>query len=357
MSAALITTHRYNWMGHYGTETEEIDTAHLRGAGHTADNYDYEHRQQVIADIKERLHRVKRDLDLISEEEMRAEQEARQRRQAERRRREEEERQRQEEEAARRAEEEERRRIEKEQREQEEAARRAEEEERRRQAEKVEQERASRWRQINDSDADSDDEEEINALLSGMRRTQKEIDNAVRGFTAGSRALIVSNDGGYVSYLDGSVHLTKAKLQQHNEAHRPGVEKAMEAANMPVPSAEEYALDEVSAAEAERDVARKKLDAYRVNQDPAYAVRIRSSEKDAAGKPTTELTAEDGDEAALTEKVVSTKQKAAEIRKAYNDRAGKSGRTIASVVCSSAAHPDEAAGNEASAPPPEEDEL
>lgn len=359
---ALITTQRYNWMGYNGTETQEVDTALLRSDDAQADNYSYAHRQQVIAELKERLYHIKRDLDLIPEEELRAEEAERQRRREQRKRREEEARaQREAEEAARREE------AERQRREREEAAeaarRQQEEDEARRKAEEEEAQRnAARMRQLNDSDEDSDQEEELNAALSAMPRTQAEIDAAVQGFGKGTRMYLASNGSGYVSYLDGSSHPSTAAVEGYNAGKRAAVVKATAGLNVHIPAAEEYDVAEARAATEARDIARKKLDAYRALQDPTYAARIRSSEKDRNGKPTTALTAEDGDEEALAAQVEQTKQNMESVRQAYNARAAASGSAIAAALCSHPPAAEEevapaAAEPEAEAAPAEAEEA
>ncbi|KPA82884.1 putative mitochondrial hypothetical protein [Leptomonas pyrrhocoris] len=332
--SVIITKQRYNWMGYNGTETEEVDTALLRGDKSTVDNYNYDHRQQVIAELKERLYQIKRDLDLLPEEELRAEEEARQRRRDERKRREEEGRRQRAEEEATRAEEEERQRIEQEERAEEQRRQQEADEVRRREQEAEAQRNADRWRQLHgDSDADSDVEEEQNEALSAMPRTQEEINSAVAGFSKGTRMLLAANGQGYVSYIDGSVHSSIEKLEAHNEKARGPAETATAGSSVSIPPAAEYSLDDVRAAAAHRQLLRKKLDAYRVLQDPTYAARIRSSEKDARGHPTTAITPEDGDEATIAAKLQEAKQHSEEVRKAYNDRATASANAIATATC------------------------
>lgn len=335
--SVIITKQRYNWMGYNGTETEEVDVALLRGADAPVDNYNYEHRQQVIAELKERLYQIKRDLDLLPEEELRAEEENRQRRRADRKRREDEARRHRAEEEAARAEEEERQRIEQEERAEERRRQQEEEEERRRDQEAEAQKNAERWRQLHDdSDDDSDVEEEQNEALSGMPRSQEEIDNAAAGFAKGTRMLLAANGQGYVSYIDGSVHYTVEKLEAHNEANRAAAVVATAGSSVSVPPAEAYSLDDVRANVARHQLLRKKVDAYRALQDPTYAARVRASEKNINGQPSTAVTAEDGDEATLTAQLEEAKQHSEEVRKAYNARATASGNAIAAVMCTRA---------------------
>ncbi|KAK7197341.1 hypothetical protein NESM_000681400 [Novymonas esmeraldas] len=347
--AALITKQRYNWMGYNGTESEEVDTALLRAEDAPADNYSYAHRQQVIAELRERLYHIKRELDLIPEEELRAEEAARERRRAERKRREEEERERREAEEAARAEEADRQRQERE--EAAEAARlqREAEEARRREQEAEAQRNAERWRQLQDSDEDSDVEEEQNMALAAMPRTQQEIDNAVQGFAKGTRILLASNGSGYVSYLDGSVHPSITAVEAYNESHRAGVVHALASTRTPAPAAEAHSLAGVRAASDARDAARKKLDAFRALQDPTYAARIRASEKDARGQPRQRLTAEDGDEATLAANCESTKQHSEATRTAYNALAAESGSAISAALSS---HTSTSAAEPPAAPVP-----
>ncbi|KPI89164.1 hypothetical protein ABL78_1727 [Leptomonas seymouri] len=330
--SVIVTKQRYNWMGYNGTETEEIDTSLLRNDGTQADNYNYDHRQQVIAELKERLYQIKRDLELLPEEELRAEEELRQRRRAERKRRAEEARRRRAEEEAARAEEEERQRIE-----QEERLRQQEEEEQRRREQEAEAQRnAQRWRQLHDdSDADSDiDEEEKNEILSKMRRTQAEIDHATAGFAMGTRMLLAVNGQGYVSYIDGSLHASIDQLEAHNQKARAAAEAITAGSSVRVPPAAEYSLDDVRASAEKYQLLRKKLDAYRALQDPTYSARIRASEKGRNGQPSTAITHEDGDEATIKTHMGDAKRHSEELRKAYNAKAAASGAAIAGVMCS-----------------------
>lgn len=335
--SVIVTKQRYNWMGYNGTETQEVDTALLRGENAPVDNYNYDHRQQVIAELKERLYQIKRDLDLLPEEELRAEEEARQRRREDRKRREDEARRRRVEEEAARAEEEERQRVEQEERAEERRRQQEAEEQRHREQETEAQKNAERWRQLHDdSDDDSDVEEEQNEALSNMPRSQAEIDAAVGGFAKGTRMLIASSGQGYVSYLDGSVHTTMAGLEAHNEKNRAAAVVATAGSSVSVPPAEEFALDDVQANAARHQLLRRKVDAYRALQDPTYAARVRASEKNINGQPSIEITPEDGDEAALTAQVQEARQHAEEVRTNYNARAAASGRAIAAVMCSRA---------------------
>ncbi|KAG5507080.1 hypothetical protein JKF63_05826 [Porcisia hertigi] len=306
---ALITLQRFNWMGYNGTESEEIDTQHLRNSDKPSDNYSYAHRMQAILEMKERLYLIKRDLDLIPEEQLRAEEAERERKRAERKRREEEERLR---------------------KEAEEAAR-SEEAERKRQEEAEAQLEAERRRRMGNSE---EEEERLNAILASIPRTQTEINAAAEGFTKGTRMLLFSTDNGYVSYLDGSVHLSAPQTEEYNTSIRERVIKALDGTNVLVPAAEEYSLAEVHAANNARDEARKKLDAFRVTQDPTYSSRIRSTEKDAAGNPMQQLAPGESDEPTLVSNYESTKKRAESVRKAYNAKAASTGNSIASALCS-----------------------
>ncbi|CAC9483270.1 protein of unknown function - conserved [Leishmania donovani] len=323
---ALITKQRYNWMGYDGIESVECDTALLRSDVSSANNYNYMHRQQVIMELKERLYRIKRDLGLIPEEELRAEEEALQRRRMEKKRREAEERMRKEAEEAARAEEMERRRLELE-----------EAEERASAQEAAAQASAERKRYMDDSDEDSDGEngidDEQSASLVAMLRTQAEINSAIVGFTKGTRMLLASSGNGYISYLDGSMHFTIAKVEKYNASKRERVMEALAGTNVAVPTAEEYSLEEVRQAMNACDTARKKLDVLRALQDPTYTARIRSAEKDTYGTPVQQLTEEDGDMSALVANCEDAKRFAESVRKAYNKKAAASGHALACALC------------------------
>ncbi|CAG9572821.1 conserved hypothetical protein [Leishmania major strain Friedlin] len=340
---ALITKQRYNWMGYDGVESAVCDTALLRSDGGPANNYNYMHRQQVIMEVKERLYRIKRDLGLIPEEELRAEERAIQRRRMEKKRREEEERIRKEAEEAARAEEMERRHLE------------LEEAEERASAEEVAtQASAEHKHYMNDSDEDSDEEngidDEQSASLVAMLRTQEEIDSAIAGFTKGTRMLLASSGNGYVSYLDGSVHFTIAKVESHNASNREKVMQALAGTNVAMPTAEEYSLEEVRQAMHDRDTARKKLDALRALQDPTYTARIRSAEKDTYGTPVQQLMEEDGDMSALVANCEDAKRFAESVRKAYNSRAAASAHALACALCTPPFTAEQESTSEAQAP-------
>ncbi|CAD2217601.1 hypothetical protein AGDE_12373 [Angomonas deanei] len=352
--SAIVTTQRYNWMGYHGTETDEVDTALLRLDGSDkADNNNYERRQQVVGDIKERLYLIKKDLDLIPEEELRAEEEQRQRRKQEKERRAQEEKQRQAEEKQRQAEEAERRKEEQrqaqeeaQQRQAEEAAREAEEAQKRQAEEAEEAARAARWRALHDSDDDSDAEQEQNELLEGYVRSQEEIDDAVKGFAAGTRGLLLAQGAGYVSYLDGGVHLTLEQLEQHNSAYRPGTERLYLAAggDGSFPSEEEFNTQALREALQERELARQKLESRKVLEDPTYAARLRTEEKDAEGQPLLQLSEEDAERDVSTYNAALNDAKEAETttRQEYNQRAKEWSSKINTALYSSVAEGGEA---------------
>ncbi|KEG05291.1 hypothetical protein DQ04_23961000, partial [Trypanosoma grayi] len=67
---AVVQTHRFNWMGYEGTESETLNIALLRPSdmGHLRNN-DCKQRQQIVADIRLRLKLIKRDLGLLPPEE------------------------------------------------------------------------------------------------------------------------------------------------------------------------------------------------------------------------------------------------------------------------------------------------
>ncbi|CBZ25788.1 conserved hypothetical protein [Leishmania mexicana MHOM/GT/2001/U1103] len=341
---ALITKQRYNWMGYDGIESVECDTALLRSDNGPANNYNYMHRQQVTMELKERLYRVKRDLGLIPEEELRAEQEAIERRRMEKQRREEEERMRKEAEEVALAEEMERRRLE---------AEEAEEvEERASIQDAAAQSNDDRKRYMDDSDEDSDGgdgTDEQSAILVAMLRTQEEINSAVRGFTQGTRMMLASSGSGYVSYLDGSVHFTIANVEMYNAAKREKVMEALAGTNVSVPTAEEYSLGEVRQAIEARDMARKKLDVIRAFQDLTYTARIRTTEKDAYDTPLQQVTEEDGDMSALVANCEDTKRFAESVRKAYNAKAAASGHALSCALCMCPVAADQASTPQAQA--------
>ncbi|AIN97444.1 hypothetical protein LPMP_191020 [Leishmania panamensis] len=331
---ALITKQRFNWMGYNGTETEEFDTTLLRTDGMQANNNAYAHRQQVVLELKERLYRIKRDLELVPEEELRAEEEARARRITEQKRLEEERLRREAEEAAW-AEEAERQRLEREK------ARAEAEEEARRQREAEEQLEEERRLQLGksekDSNEDSDEESEPDdghsEALTALPRTPEEMDKAIKGLVKGIRMLLASTGNGYVSYLDGSLHPSINKLEEYNNTKRESVIKAVDGTNVCVPDPAEHSLTEVSAAMEARDMARKKLDAYYAMQDPTYAARIRSVEKNAYGITKQRLDSdEEEDISTLTEDRQSTKKFFERMRKEYNVKAAVSGKAIAAVL-------------------------
>ncbi|CAJ1022011.1 hypothetical protein, conserved [Leishmania lindenbergi] len=327
---ALITKQRFNWMGYNGTETEEFDTTLLRTDGMQANNNAYAHRQQVVLELKERLYRIKRDLELLPEEELRAEEEARARRITEQKRLEEERLRREAEEAAW-AEEAERQRLEREKA-QAEARRQREAEE-----QLEEERRLQLGKSEKDSDEDSDEDSEADdghsEALTALPRTPEEMDKAIKGLAKGIRMLLASTGNGYVSYLDGSLHPSISKLEEYNNTKREGVIRAVDGTNVSVPDPAEHSLTEVSAAMEARDMARKKLDAYCAMQDPTYAARIRSVEKNAYGIPKQRLDSdEEEDKSTLTEDRQSTKKFFERMRKEYNVKAAMSGKAIAAVL-------------------------
>lgn len=327
--AALVGTQRYNWMGYHGTETEELNTALLRGGeGSSGDNFDYEHRQQVMSDIKERLHLIKRDLELIPEEELKAEEEERERRREARREREAEAKRQAEAERKAREEEEARAKVEQEKRAQEAALRQAEEEKRREEEERIAQANAARWRRLHDTDDDTDDDEEKNNILTNIPRSQEEIDSAVSTFGTAARTLLIEKDMGYVSYLDGTYHVTLSALQKHNKHHREGVVRALEGTNVELPDEEDFDTEDLATAQEHRTETRMKLDAIRCSDDPTYAARLRAGEKDEDDRPTVPMSEEDGDADQLQSRLDDAKQRINVLRRQYNDRATEVAKRI-----------------------------
>ncbi|CCW64707.1 unnamed protein product [Phytomonas sp. EM1] len=309
---ALIAGQRYNWMGYNGTESKEVDGIFIRG-GNDAGIADYWRRRSIIDDIKRRLHLIKGDLDLIPEEELRAEREAARRRRAAR----------EAEEPARQAQDEECEDMDYDAYQAEEDARRS-----------SESQFEERTREIMQRTAGIS-EAECNGLLENMPRTKAEVQQAVSSFSARTRAFLVRQGAYYVSYLDGSWHTSLEKLEQHNFKFQSLTERALEGTGVGLPLAEDYSTAELRDAAERLEVAQQKLQAYLCQVDRTHVMRLRKADKDERGNPIVLITEEDGDEEALRRKVDDALADMVSLREAYNKRSAACGKKLATLTISS----------------------
>ncbi|CCW71886.1 unnamed protein product [Phytomonas sp. Hart1] len=302
--SSLIISQRYNWMGYNGTESKEIDQVFVR-SGDGAGIFDYWRRRSVLNDIKKRLHLIKGELNLIPEDELRAEREAARRcREAN--------------EAARRAK-------------LNDDANRSQEEEARRLAQ-VEFER--RMRAIMQRTAGIS-EAECNELLENLPHSRAEMVNAVNSFSTAARGLLVAHEAHYISYLDGSCHTSLDGLDQYNVKIRNQTKQALEELGMSLPQAEVYSTGALHDAKSVLKTAQQKLQAFFCQRDRTHAMRLRRADKDARGVPTTALTEEDGDEETLRQNVDDALVNMVTLREAYNERSAAFGQRMAALTINS----------------------
>lgn len=285
----LLGLQRFNWMSYNGTDSEELNVMYLRALKNLPGFADYQTRQATIEEIRQRLLAIKSDLGILSEEELRAEEEARQRRRqerAERRRLEQEEAERRAREAEDRAAEEEKRRL-------------------------AAEDYARRWAALQEQGHLTEEAEARRcALLEGLERSQSEIDSAVVGVTFGARSLLLSTNSGYVSYLDGSMHTSVSRLNAYNVGHLESTRFALRHTTVSLPPASQFNTITLENTIAAREQARKNLDACRATRGP------------------------NGDEASLLAAVVTTKAKAEAARVEYNKSASACAHHLQKVACS-----------------------
>ncbi|KAG8345265.1 hypothetical protein ERJ75_000960200 [Trypanosoma vivax] len=288
---ALVRTHRFNWMGHEGTESEVLNVSMLRANNEGALRYnDQIQREIVIASIRQRLEEIKRGLGLLP----------------------------------------------------------AENEQGGDGDDEIEDE------DEDDEDGEGEHTEAEMLLQLALRRveldekartrgemgsdiplhygtvTDEELSGASAFFSAGCRALLTRTKQTFTSYLDGRNFVSPVALAAHNEQGRVFYEDAVKSVSdgkRELPAVEKFDVEAIQAVVDERDLLRLKIDALRA-RDGKYAARfIRSLELDDDGNPLAEVDPDDTEEQ-LNEKLQAVRQVLAQERREYNKRANAAAKRI-----------------------------
>ncbi|RNF26227.1 uncharacterized protein Tco025E_01501 [Trypanosoma conorhini] len=288
---ALVQTHCFNWMGHEGTMSETFNLGLLRHSDMGSLRYsDHRQRQEVVADIRMRLKMIKRDLGLLPPEED--------------------------------AEEEAKNDVESE------AFAGVDQEEEEKYALRI-QERRKKFLHLKGPLVASEDKEEEVVYYHPGKPTVEAQQQALPPFGLAVQSMLFCAGETFVSYLDGSAFVALSKLTEHNEARRPQVEAAAEAAGVALHSASEFEVSSLQAALEKREQLRMKLDAVRAASDPSYAERcVRAEERDNSGQPVTNVLPEAGDVKKLSAKLRAAQAQLESARLAYNKRAYVAARRV-----------------------------
>lgn len=278
---ALVQTHRFNWMGYEGTQSEALNLALLRQTDAGQLRYsDYQQRQQVVNEIELRLKLIKRDLGLLPQEDILKDlQDA--------------------------------------------EARRSPSPKRETYAEDILALFAMRRKDMRHlnviSGLTADDGKKFNFLHQPSDDTIKA---SYMKICNSMRSLLFRNGLTFVSYIDGMEFTELRQLVEYNKTQRAAVQGTLAAAGVMLPAESTFDVKTVKAALEQRDTLRKKLDALRARRDPTYAANcIRKDELNDKGEPTTTVLQADGDEQELFKKLVAAQKKLHSVQSAYNAQA------------------------------------
>ncbi|KAH9589135.1 hypothetical protein LSM04_002692 [Trypanosoma melophagium] len=297
---AVVQTHRFNWMGYEGTESEALNLALLRHGNSGNLRYtDYCQRQEVLGDIRLRLKLIKRDLGLLPPEaeetpvedavgELDDHDDA--------------------------------------------LSLGAPPSEGPKEVERddVDDEPAAlaairrRVRQTGGRQhgSDSDEDDEI-VYVYPAPPAENETAAAMKGVGGALRTMLCEAGANFVSYIDGAEFPSTAALTAHNDAKRA------ELSDVELPEPSEFNITPLETAVEERNQLRMKLDAVRAARDPEYsAAVIPVSERDNSGNPITNVGAHEADEAQLSQKLTKAKRRLAALQAAYNKRALTSAQSV-----------------------------
>lgn len=250
MSLSLATT-RYNWMGYNGTESAE--ELMLRWAGSQKGLLNQKERYELLQELEDRLFIIKIEMGLLPPEELRDI-------------------------ARRRAE-----------------AAREEAERLRRLQELREQERAAQRKALEDEEAEArlkliqeslasmglSAAYERECLRKGIELADKQF--AAKALSTAVKSYLLSQDVCFVSYLDGTSHLSLEELKNYNSVHRDRV--AREVGKLAaVPAPQSFDTASLLLAQASMNRLRVSYDAIRAREDETFALRLRSNERARLGE-------------------------------------------------------------------------
>lgn len=305
MALTLVAT-RYNWMGYHGTESEEA--ALLRWAGKQEGNFDYNNRKEILDEIEQRLFLIKLEHGLLSPEEIA---------EMERRRREQER-----EEAERR----ERERLLREERFA--AERRVLEEEET--MARAQLEHDLRF-EINEM------EKELERFLRAGLKLRSEVsgsnDRGYALFNQAVRSFLVSNDTGFVSYLDGSYHTNLASLDKHNASKRSEIAAALEGTRIALPKEQQFDTQKLHDLVDIKDMLRMKLDAFKCKDDENFVERLRMKERQDPRTPRMPV-GNDETERSLSSQLDHAIEELKKARNSYNTTAAAAAHPINVAIAS-----------------------
>lgn len=284
---ALVQTHRFNWMGYEGTESENLNLALLRPINTGNLRYsDYQQRQHAVEDISTRLKLIKRDLGLLPPEE------------------------------------------------EEELMKRGNtadvdddlSPEHDADVVKLFAKYAGRRKQLRSLKDAPDASSAGTVFYHPGEPTDKEQKWALNKFNLAVRSLLCGVGETSVSYLDGNEFTQLPRLKAHNKDYR---DKVQSAAKTPLPAENKFDTAPVEAALERSKQVRMKLDAVRAAHDKSYAARcIRKEELNKNGLPLTHVSRADGSEQELVKKLVAARKKVTGTRLALNKQAHTASRKI-----------------------------
>lgn len=289
MSLSLMTT-RYNWMGYNGTESAE--DLMLRWAGSQKGLLNQKERYEVLQELEDRLFIIKIEMGLLPPEELRDI-------------------------ARRRAE----------------AAR--EEAERLRRLQLLhEQELAAQRKALEDEEAEArmkliqelmgtmglSAAYERECLRAGIELIDKKF--VAKTLTTAVKSYLLSQDVSFVSYLDGTSHLSLEELKSYNTSRRDRVAKEV-GKLAAVPSQQSFDTSSLQLAQASMNRFRVAYDAVRAREDESFSQRLRSKERSALA-----ANESDENETELLRRLNETQQQFEAARAEYNRNATTTATTL-----------------------------
>ncbi|CBH16823.1 hypothetical protein, conserved [Trypanosoma brucei gambiense DAL972] len=285
---ALAKDHRFNWMGHDGTESETLNLDLLRITNEGCLRFsDQARRDYVITMIRARLGQIKLALGLCTEEDLEDDED--------------------------------------------------EDDDEENSEAQVLWRLAVRRVELQQEAEERGDSGE--PLYYGTP-TEEEVAEGYRDFVKGTRVLLSHLKQTFVSYIDGREFNTVAQLVEHNNALRPTYEETAAAVQHPkfeLPPVEEFDAEPLQAYVEKRNECRMKIDALRCCGGGAYAMRyMREEELDEIGTPRIYVDMEDT-EATLDEELQNARQNLAKERWEYNCRAARVYRRLQKFLARRAA--------------------
>nr|CCC94572.1 unnamed protein product [Trypanosoma congolense IL3000] len=274
---AIAKTHRFNWMGHEGTESETLNLDLLRITNESNLRYnDHARRDSVVAAIRARLGQIKLALGLCTEDDLEEDDD--------------------------------------------------DDDEENMEAQALWKVAVRRVELQQEAEERGDED----SLYYGTP-TEEEEAEGYKKFVMGARVLLSHLRQTFVSYLDGREFLAIPDLVEHDKALRVRYEAIAAVVQHPkfeLPPAEEFDPTPLQAYIEARDTARMKIDALRCCGGGTYAQRyIREDELDEIGSPRIYVDMEDT-EATLDEELQNARQTLTKERWEYNRRAVRVARRL-----------------------------